>query len=57
MRDTLTQDCGIDLEIANSVCREVFEVEVPKYCLENVKDYPEKYGGMYMIAKKIHYKI
>ena len=52
MLEGLVKDIGIQNLKGLEIVTKLFQEVIPKYCKENVKDYPEKYGGMYMILKK-----
>ena len=56
MRDSLIEG-GVSEEKAKEFCNQIFSEIVPQYCREKIEQYPEMYGGMYLIVRKQHIKM
>jgi hypothetical protein len=56
MRDSL-REAGVPEERVRGICHQAFKEVIPQYCRERIDAYPERYGGMYFVARKEHMKL
>ena len=51
IHDTLFEN-GVNATKTDEICKQFFDIEVPRYCKENIENYPQKYGGLMFMVRK-----